>query len=80
MLDPRRSWGPMLECRRMGSPSPGVPPGELSQDAATRIFGVISVLSDNRLLVKVLATFRKLLLSVLEEENHLNMADPINGK
>ena len=59
----------------MGRPSPGVTPGELSQDGATRIFGVIRVLSDNRLLVKVLATFKKLLLSLFEDENHLNMAD-----
>lgn len=26
MLEPRRSCGPMLECRRIGSPPPGVPP------------------------------------------------------
>lgn len=74
MLDPRRSWGPVLECRRMGNPSPGVAPGELSHDGATRIFGVIRVLSDNRLLVKVFVTFKKLLLSLFDDENHLNMA------
>lgn len=75
MLDPRRSWGPVLECRRMGNPSPGVAPGELSHDGATRIFGVIRVLSDNRLLVKVFVTFKKLLLSLFDDENHLNMAE-----
>lgn len=64
----------------MGNPSPGVTPGELSQDGATRIFGVIRVLSDNRLLVKVFATFKKLLLSLFEDENHLNMADLNNDK
>lgn len=69
----------MLEWRRIGSPSPGVTPGELSQDGATRIFGVIRVLSDSRLLVKVFATFKKLLLSLFEDENHLNMADLNNN-
>lgn len=63
----------MLECRRMGNPSPGVAPGELSHDGATRIFGVMRVLSDNRLLVKVFVTFKKLLLSLFDDENHLNM-------
>ena len=58
----------------MGNPSPGVAPGELSHDGATRIFGVIRVLSDNRLLVKVFVTFKKLLLSLFDDENHLNMA------
>lgn len=57
----------MLECRRIGKPPPGVPPGELAQDGAIRIFGVIRVLSERRLLVNVLATFRKL-LSLLPDE------------
>lgn len=70
ILDPRRSWGPVLECRRIGRPPPGVPPGELAQDGATRIFGVIRVLSDRRLLVNVLATLKKLLSLVDDEVNH----------
>lgn len=78
ILDPRRSWGPVLECRRIGRPPPppvpGVPPGELAQDGAIRIFGVIRVLSDSRLLVKVLATRRKLLSPVDGELNHPNIA------
>lgn len=61
IFDPRRSWGPVLECRRIGSPPPGVPPGELAHDGAIRILGVIRVLSDRRLFVNVLATRRKLL-------------------
>lgn len=69
MLDPRRSWGPVLECRRIGRPLPGVAPGELAQDGAIRIFGVIRVLSDRRRLVNVLATRRKL-LSLGVEVNH----------
>lgn len=60
--DPRRSCGPILECRRVGSPPPGVPPGEEAQEGAIRILGVISVLSDRRrMLGKALATRRKLL-------------------
>jgi len=71
ILDPRRSWGPVLECRRIsGRPAPGVPPGELAQDGAIRIFGVIRVLSDSRLLVNVLATRRKLLSLAEGELNH----------
>lgn len=74
ILDPRRSCGPVLECRRIGRPPPppvpGVPPGELAQDGAIRIFGVIRVLSDNRLLVNVLATRRKLLSLADGELNH----------
>lgn len=74
ILDPRRSWGPVLECRRIGRPPPppvaGVPPGELAQDGAIRIFGVIRVLSDSRLLVNVLATRRKLLSLADGELNH----------
>lgn len=74
ILDPRRSWGPVLECRRIGRPPPppvpGVPPGELAQDGAIRIFGVIRVLSDSRLLVNVLATRRKLLSLAEGELNH----------
>lgn len=57
----RRSWGPILECRLIGKPPPGVPPGEEAQDGAIRILGVISVLSDRRLLGNALATRRKLL-------------------
>lgn len=72
MFDPRRSWGPVLECRLMGRPPPGVPPGELAQDGAMRIFGAISVLSDKRRLVIVFATRKKLLLSFADdvEPNH----------
>lgn len=70
MLDPRRSWGPVLECRRIGRPLPGVAPGELAQDGAIRIFGVIRVLSDRRLLVNVLATRKKLLSLADVEVNH----------
>lgn len=61
MVDPLRSWGPMLECRLMGRPPPGVPPGEEAQDGAIRILGVIKVLSDSRRLGKALWTLRKLL-------------------
>lgn len=61
MVDPLRSWGPMLECRLMGRPPPGVPPGEEAQDGAIRILGVIRVLSDSRRLGKALWTLRKLL-------------------
>lgn len=64
IVDPLRSCGPMLECLRMGNPPlpgvPGVPPGELAQDGAIRIFGVINVLSDRRRLGKALTTLRKL--------------------
>jgi hypothetical protein len=62
-VDPRRSWGPMLECLLMGSPPPpGVPPGEDAHDGAMRIFGgIISALSERRLLGKALWTLRKLL-------------------
>lgn len=69
IFDPRRSCGQVLECRRIGRPPPGVPPGELAQDGAIRIFGVIRVLSESRLLVNVLATLRKL-LSLPDEVNH----------
>lgn len=70
ILDPRRSWGPVLECRRIGRPLPGVAPGELAQDGAIRILGVIRVLSDRRLLVNVLPTRRKLLSLADDEVNH----------
>lgn len=60
MFDPRRSCGPMLECRRIGRPPPGVPPGEEAHDGAIRIFGVIRVLSDNRRVGKALETLKKL--------------------
>lgn len=71
MFEPLRSCGPVLECRRIGKPPPGVPPGELAHDGAMRIFGVINVLSERRRHVKVLATLRKLLSFVDEDEpNH----------
>ncbi|KAF7268591.1 hypothetical protein GWI33_018339 [Rhynchophorus ferrugineus] len=60
-VEPLRSCGPILECRRMGRPPPGVPPGDDAHDGAIRILGVIKVLSDNRLLGKALATLKKLL-------------------
>lgn len=40
MADPRRSCGPMLLCRRIGSPLPGVPPGDDAHDGAIFIFGL----------------------------------------
>lgn len=80
MLDPRRSCGPVVEWRRIRNPSPGVTPGELSQDGATCIFGVIRVFSDNRLLAMVFATFKKLLLSLFEDENHLKVTNPNNNE
>lgn len=72
ILDPRRSWGPVLECLRMGRPLPGVPPGELAHDGAILILGVIRVLSESRRLVNVLATRRKLLSAFADdvEPNH----------
>ena len=62
-VDPRRSWGPMLECRLMGSPPPpGVPPGEEAQDGAMRIFGgIMRALSERRRFGNALWTLRKLL-------------------
>lgn len=66
IVELRRSWGPVLECRRIGSPPPGVPPGELAQDGATRIFGAIRVLSDRRLVgANPVVTLRKLLSLML---------------
>ncbi|VEN35377.1 unnamed protein product [Callosobruchus maculatus] len=60
---PRLSCGPMEECLRIGRPPPpplaGVPPGELAQEGAMRILGVISVLSLRRLLGNALATRRR---------------------
>lgn len=61
MVEPRRSWGPMLECLRMGRPPPGVPPGLDAQLGAIRILGVIRVLSESRRLGKAFWTRRKLL-------------------
>lgn len=62
MAEPRRSCGPMEECRRIGNPlPPGVPPGDDAQDGAMRIFGVIRVLSDRRRFGNALATRKKLL-------------------
>lgn len=61
-VDPLRSCGPILECRRMGRPPPGVPPGDEAHDGAIRIFGVIKVLSDSLLFeIELLTTLRKLL-------------------
>ena len=79
MLEPRLSCGPVLECRRIGRPPPGVPPGELAQDGAIRILGVISVLSDSRRLVNVLATRRKLLSAFADdvEPNHQEPSMPV---
>lgn len=57
-VDPRRSCGPILECRRIGNPPPGVPPGELAHEGAMRILGVINVLSESRRLGNALLTFR----------------------
>lgn len=59
MVDPLLSCAPMLECLLMGSPPPGVPPGELAHEGAMRILGVISVLSDRRRLGKAFTTRRK---------------------
>lgn len=70
IADPLRSCGPMLECRRVGNPPPGVPPGEDAHDGAIRIFGVINVLSDNRRLGNALETRRKLLSGEEDDPNH----------
>lgn len=59
MAEPLRSCGPMLECRRIGSPPPGVPPGDEAHDGAIRIFGVIKVLSDRRRFGKAALATRK---------------------
>lgn len=61
IVDPLLSWGPILECRRMGSPPPGVPPGDDAHDGAMRIFGVMRVLSESLLLGNAFTTRRKLL-------------------
>lgn len=62
-VDPRRSWGPMLEWRLIGRPPPpGVPPGEEAHDGATRILGgIMRALSDSRRFGKALWTLKKLL-------------------
>lgn len=60
-MEPLRSWGPILEWRRMGSPPPGVPPGDDAHEGAIRIFGVMSVLSERRLLGNAFTTRKKLL-------------------
>lgn len=70
IADPLRSWGPILECRRVGSPPPGVPPGEEAHDGAIRIFGVINVLSDSLRFGKAFATRRKLLSGDEGDPNH----------
>lgn len=78
----RRSCGPMLEWRRVGSPEfvpPGVPPGDEAHDGAMRILGVIKVLSDKRRFGKALETRRKLLslfVELLEPKNHCPMPVP----
>lgn len=51
----------MLECLLMGSPPPGVPPGDDAQEGAILIFGVMRVLSDSLRFGKAFITFRKLL-------------------
>lgn len=61
MADPLRSCGPILLCRRMGKPPPGVPPGDDAHEGAIRIFGVMRVLSDRRLFGKAFVTRKKLL-------------------
>lgn len=81
MVEPRRSWGPMLECRRVGRPLPGVPPGEEAQEGAMRIFGVISVLSESRRLGNTLPTRRKLLSGDDgEQPNHQPPSMPEPGQ
>lgn len=60
-VEPLLSCGPMLECRLMGRPPPGVPPGEDAHDGAILILGVIRVLSERRLFGKAFTTRRKLL-------------------
>lgn len=77
MLEPRRSWGPVLECLRMGKPPPGVPPGELAHDGAILILGVIRALSESRRFVNVLATRRKL-LSALADDVEPNHHEPLS--
>lgn len=76
--EPRRSCGPMLECRRVGNPEvpPGVPPGDETQEGAMRILGVIRVLSERRRFGNALATRRKL-LSLLVELFDPNIHCPI---
>lgn len=83
IVEPRRSCGPMLECRRVGNPLPGVPPGEEAHDGAMRIFGVIKVLSDSRRLGNALATRRKLLSGDDgEQPNHQppSIPEPVNKR
>lgn len=83
IVEPRRSCGPMLECRRVGSPLPGVPPGDEAHDGAMRIFGVIKVLSDSRRLGNALATRRKLLSGDDgEQPNHQppSIPEPVNKR
>lgn len=73
MLDPLRSWGPILECRRIGSPPvlpPGVPPGDEAHDGAIRIFGAINVLSDSLRFGNAFITRKKLLSEPGEPPNH----------
>lgn len=73
-MDPLRSCGPILECRRIGNPPPGVPPGEEAHEGAIRILGVIKVLSESLLFGNALATLRKLLSG---EEGPPNHHDPL---
>lgn len=60
-VEPLLSCGPILECRLIGKPPPGVPPGDEAQEGAIRIFGVINVLSDRRRFGNALTTLKKLL-------------------
>lgn len=75
MAELRLSCGPMLECRRMGRPLPGVPPGDEAQEGAIRILGVMRVLSDRRRLGNALPTRKKLLSG--EEGDPPNHQPPI---
>lgn len=61
IADPLRSCGPILLWRRIGSPPPGVPPGDDAHEGAMRIFGVIRVLSDRRRFGNAFETRKKLL-------------------
>jgi hypothetical protein len=76
IFDPRRSWGQVLECRRIGSPPPGVPPGELAHEGAILILGVIKLLSESRRVMK-LPTFRKLPSPLAEEVDPKNQLPAI---
>lgn len=71
----------MLECRRVGKPLPGVPPGDDAHDGAMRIFGVIKVLSDKRRFGKAFETRKKLLSGDEgEQPNHQPPSMPEPGR